>query len=99
MEQVEKKKEEVKETISVAKKDIAPKKEVEVTKQELDPKIVKELEELRQFKAKVEGDKKKEVKVSDTFFSRNEKIVTQPKSNMEKEWEDLFKQGIPRRSE
>jgi len=57
----------------------------------------KELEELRKFKQdveaqrKVETEKPKEVNVSASFFSKNEKVSASPQnSNLEKEWEKLF---------
>lgn len=86
-----------------------PTKEVEAkesTQTKVDDSVSKELEELRKFKAEVEAQRKleatkpKEVKVSETFFGKKENIAKQPyKSNIEKEWEKLFEQGVPRRYE
>lgn len=66
----------------------------------------KELEELRKFKSEVEAQRKlekeksKEVAVSKSFFGGDEKAFREKtKSNTEKAWEELFEEGVPRRSE
>ena len=74
----------------------APKQDVPPT---LDPKIVKELEELRKFKAKVEEDKKKDVVVSDSFFGKGNDVVKQHKKKYSKFWEEMMKIGYPYKEE
>ena len=64
-------------------------------KPELDPKISKELEELRQYKAKVEGDKKKEVKVSDSFFGREKSVIKQEQKKRSTYWEEMLGLNVP----
>lgn len=65
----------------------------------IDPKIAKELEELRKFKAKVEEDKKKDVVVSDSFFGKDNSIVKQHRKKYNKFWEELMAQGFPYKEE
>ena len=93
----------VEDTTKKDTKDIVSKEDtIKETKEHL-----KELEELRKFKKEViakqkeEAQKAKEVKVSDTFLSKNEPGVTNMpnKSNIEKKWEELFEEGIPKRYE
>ena len=68
--------------------------------------ILKELEELRAFKAQVESERtvtavqKENVVASNTFFGKTDNIVPQKqKTNVEKEWEKLFKIGVPYKHE
>jgi len=65
-----------------------------------------ELEELRAFKAQVESERtvtavqKENVVASSTFFGETDNIAPQKqKTNAEKEWEKLFKIGVPYKHE
>lgn len=99
----EEKKEEQEEVTSSKKvetvKQPSPVQETSSKKPELDPKIAKELEDLRQFKAKWEADKKEEVKVSDSFFGKKENVVLQSQKKLSKEQQEFLDMGIPLRED